>query len=242
MSALCIGPCRPAEFGGPRAAGVGGHLCDVCADRFAEHLREIAGWWPDLLDRLGHESGDAMSEKVKGTRPIGLVLNETVSDGMADVTSWLMFVARLVIDERDVRAPTILSVPSLATWLADWHAPWLTAHPDAALVQALADEAAEHAKKCQRLAAPSGARKLELPLPCVEYVQLTVDSDRIPCPGTMHAWVAPDSTRLPDLVCSEDKNHRVDPATWSRPTFRKRFDRDAAHRLAAAILDQRTGT
>lgn len=241
MSALCLGPCRPAKHGGPRAPLPGSHLCQTCETRLAEHLRDIAGWWPALTDRLGRDSADAMAEKVKGTRAVGLVLNETVSDGMAEIQSWVLFVARLVIDERDVRAPTVLSVPSIAAWLADWHAVWLASHHDPDLASAIAHEAKSNADRCARLAAPTGARKLELPLRCTEHTTTDL-GERVPCAGTMHAWVSTGASMLPDLVCGLDDTHRVDPATWTRPTFRKRWDAKASADLVRALLDQQTGT
>ena len=193
MSALCIGPCRPAEHGGPRQAGKGGRLCDACQQHLYDHLRAIDDTWPDLLDRLAREGSSAMSEKVKGSKSPGLVLNERVSDTMREVASWLLFVTRLVCDEREVSPPEDQSPPVLARWLASRHVSWLASHHDEQLVAALADEADEHARSCIRVAYPDGSR-------------------------------------------------RVDPATWSRPTFRKRWDAKASHDLVRALLDQPTGT
>ena len=213
MSALCIGPCRPAEHGGPRQAGKGGRLCDACTEKLGEHLCEIGDVWPDLLDRLATEGSSAMSEKVKGSKSPGLVLNERVSDAMREAAAWLLFVTRLVVDERDVHPPADQSPASLALWLGKWHALWLASHHDESLVAALAQEADEHAHACRRAAYPSGTRSFVVG-PCTEHYT-GEDGSRLECTGTMTAVIRDSDSLLPsELRCDGPEPHHLAPSEW----------------------------
>lgn len=213
MSALCLGPCRAAEFGGPRQAGKGGRLCDVCAEKLGQHLEDIAEVWPDLLDRLAREGSSAMGEKVKGSKSPGLVLNERVSDTMREAAGWLLFVTRLVVDERSVHPPQDRSPASLASWLGKWQASWLASHHDEQLVAALAEEADQHAHACRRAAYPSGTRSFAVG-PCTEHYTGD-DGSRLPCTGTMTAVIRDGDSLLPsELRCDGPEPHHIPPSEW----------------------------
>jgi Helix-turn-helix domain len=213
VSALCLGPCRAAEYGGPRQAGRGGRLCDVCADHLKEHLQQIADAWPDLIERLATEGSSAMSEKVRGSKSPGLVLNERVSDGMREVAGWLLFVARLVCDERQMHAPQDQDPASLAEWLSKWHSSWLATHHDEQLVADMTREADAHAHTCRRLAYPNGTRTFAVG-PCTEHMT-GEDGSRLPCTGTMTAILRDSDSLLPsELRCDGPEPHSIPPRLW----------------------------
>lgn len=235
MSALCLGPCRPDAHGGPRQTR-GGRLCDVCRERMWEHLQQITEAWEDLTARLAREGSSAMSEKVGGSKEPGLVLNDKVSDVMRDVTAWLWFVTRVIMEEKKGAVePTNQTPPGLARWIGRSHVDWIATHPDEQLVADIAGEAKDHASKCRRAAYPTGARRLDLPeVRCVDH-STGEDGSRLPCGGTMFVVLVPQSSVMPDLVCSEDEAHRVEPSTWARPQWRRQLDPDAAVALARRI-------
>lgn len=211
--ALCLGPCRPAAHGGPRVVEPGSHLCFACTLHLADDLNAIASAWDDLTARLVSE-GSGQAERVSGSTTPGLVINETTSNVMRDVTAWIWFVAKLVLDEREhSKAPADQGVPHLARWLADLHARWLSAHPDADLAAAFAVEAHDHARAVKRAAYPSGARIFPIG-PCTETVTPDVGS-AIPCPGKLYARISDAADVLPSsLQCDGEAHHSFAPHEW----------------------------
>jgi hypothetical protein len=228
--ALCVGPCRPAAHGGPRQIVAGSHLCEVCRDTFAEDLNRIADAWADLSRRLGQADGNPLSEKVDGSQDFGLVINEHVSDVIHEVTAWVWFTTRVVVDERGTGSPSERAVPALLRWLSQWHVDWLSAHKDADLAGAFAIEAHELVKTVRRTAYPSGARRIDLPVQCSEKVCEPDDGPCVPCAGRMYVMV------VPDLVCSLDSTHRMTPAAWTRSSWRKHMDPAAVEALTRHII------
>ncbi len=237
--ALCTsGVCRPDDHGGPRRAAFHSHICDTCADHLQQQMTGIADAWPDLQERLGTEQQPGR-EKVTGSKDPGLILNEATSDVMRAVTDWTWFLARALLDEKDVRVKD-QDTPSLLAWLATWHLPWLTHLPDQAMQTAVCEEGRELARRVKRVAYPSGARRVDIPsLRCVEHTT-TDQGERVPCEGTMFVIVQPGiDMEMPDMVCTVDETHTVDPATWQRRGFRAaKLNEDASRELWRAL----TGT
>lgn len=235
MSALCVGDCRPADHGGPRQAEHGRHLCSVCVDRMWENLHGIAKVWSDLEARLGTEQSGAMTTRVMSSPDRGLVINEAVSTTIREVRAWLEFVARMVIDERNLSAgPKDQTAPGLAKWLAR-HVDWLGKHPDESMASSLSIEAAQHHRDVKRRAYPSGVRRMDFEqIHCTEHSTSDL-GERVPCEGTMYAMILPWTSGCPDLTCTVDQTHQVEPATWMRPGWKRHLDPAAAARFLGKI-------
>lgn len=236
MTALCVGDCRPPTKGGPRQSAHGQHLCSVCVDRMWENLHAIAEAWPDIEARLGVESSASQNSRVQSTPTPGLTINEAVSNTMGQARAWLEFVARVVVDERNLTAgPPDQTAPGLATWLASSHIDWLGRHPDEQMAASFSLEAAAHHRDVKRAAYPSGARRLDLPkLRCVEH-DTSVEGERVPCDGTLYAMILPWSTTMPDLICTVDSTHEVEPGTWLRPGWKRHIDPASVARLLGRV-------
>lgn len=226
---LCLNPhCRPEEHGGPRRTEAA-WFCPTCIGKARVHLHAIADSWADLEDALMQGCG-AMGEPVKGSRDVGLVLNEQASTARAKATADLWAYSRIVFDwaddaDRSIASPIDQSVPGLARWIADRHLDVFTRHAGRTTAVAFMGDVWDIAKSVRKAAYPSGARKVETGLRCVEHATGS-DGDRIPCDGTMRAWVVPQAVTLPDLVCSEDGQHRIDPATWQRTGWKRAHSGD----------------
>lgn len=241
---LCINPrCRKPEEGGPRRA-FNAWFCPPCIDTTTTHLHDIANAWDDLEEALMHSEagrdGEQGKTKNAGKGATGIVINERAVHARTKASALAWFLIRDILDRYDedgrtLTLPADQTTPSLYRWLASWHINGFATHPgDEFAIEVFVDIA--RARRDVRAAAyPTGARKFGTGLPCVEHIT-TVDGDRAPCPGTMHAWVGPQTAALPDLVCSEDRTHKVDPVTWRRAGLRgATLDPAAATRLANAL-------
>lgn len=199
-----------------------------------DHLLAIADTWPDLLDRLGRE-GRAGGEKVKGTRPVGLVINEKVSDAMAELTAWVGFLAHVLIDETDWTPPPGGGVPTTLANIARERIGHFTAHPDEMLRLSFFEDAQTMRRLAERAAYPSGRRWIPLHIACLEH-GTSDQGERIVCPGEYRVLLDPEKPGLiPDMVCEVDPSHRISPLDWQRAARKSGFD--PAHireRLAVA--------
>jgi len=238
---LCINPqCRPEDHGGPRRTERA-WFCPACIEKASEKLHAIADAWADLEDVIV-STGGAGSEPVKGTKDVGLVLNEKASTARAKTSADLWAYARMVLewgDEhgRNMTGPAKSTIPALAQWLADWHLSVLTVHAGRYSAVAFMEDVWSDARAVRAAAYPTGARKVPTGLRCTEHVT-GVDGDRLPCPGQMVAWVRPQASTLPDLVCEDDRTHVVDPATWQRVGWKRAhatLDPGAMLRLAERL-------
>lgn len=238
---LCQSPhCRPADHGGPRRTNRA-WVCDVCIDRAREqlgwgwtdkrgrHQPGIAEMWPDLQDNLARAERTAdpdQGHQKNGGKAHGTGLNEAVSEAMRAATAHIWFLTRVTLDladedKRTLRLPSAQDTPSLAGWLADWHVDALVSRPGMLTALAIIEDTASIHTQVRRAAYPSGARKVETGMACTEHTT-TPDGARTPCPGAMVAWVHTGMDHTPDLVCTEDDTHRVDPATWQRAGWKAR--------------------
>lgn len=221
---LCINPgCRPVDHGGPRRTERA-WFCPVCVEKAGEHLHFIADSWDDLEDALARSSS-ATSEPVKGTREVGLDLNEKASAARRKATADIWAYARIVFDwadevDRSIASPRDQTTPGLARWIADWHLSVFTVHAGRSTALAFIEDVWAIRRAVKSGAYPSGARKVETGLRCTDHIT-SVEGERVECQGTMHAWVVPQASNLPDLVCSEDDQHRLDPATWQRAGWKR---------------------
>lgn len=236
---LCIGRCRPENEGGPRETGRRSWFCPTCADKARAKLLEVANTWPMLVDALAHPDGarDESGKQKHGMVSVGLVLNERVSDVMRGVGNGITFYTRVVMFERDATPPEDQSTPNLARWLATWHVDYFLTHEDEGIAAALVDDAHGYARMVRTTAFPSGAKRLETGVLCVEHATSEA-GERTPCSGMLYVVTRPGVGVLPDLVCSDDDTHRVDPATWCRSRWQARhgrFNEAAARRLIETL-------
>ena len=224
-AALCVAAsCRTPDRGGPRKAIPKSHLCDQCEDKLRANLRDITTAWPDLEAALTR-TGAAHTERVGGTRPIGLVLNEAASDARRAATETIAFIARIVVDERPAK-PHGTTVPEWAAWVAYAHVPWLARHHDADLVHAITDDVRHTRARVHAAAYPTGVHLAKATLPRCDQHTTDDTGARTPCPGQMTAVVGLDV--MPDLICDHDPTHRIGPDIWERQAWK----RDARRSMA----------
>lgn len=240
---LCLNAhCRPEEFGGPRRTELA-WFCPTCIGKARDHLRYVADSWDDLEQAL-MRGGGAMGEPVKGSRDVGLVLNEQASAARTKAAADLWAYARIVFDwadeaDRSIASPSDQTVPGLAVWLATRHVDVFAKHVGRSTASAFMDDVWAMSSLVRKAAYPSGARKVETGLRCVEH-GTSPDGERVSCMGEMRAWVVPHAVVLPDLVCSEDQTHRIDPATWQRQGWKRAhagdLDANGVARLAGKLI------
>lgn len=194
----------------------------------------IADAWPDLLVRLGRDS-TAPDEKVRGTRPVGLVINEHVSQTMQDVTTWANFLARVLVDETDWTPPPGADTPTLLADIARRRIGHFTEHEDEGLRLSFYDDVASMRQQVQRAAYPSGRRWVPLHVACLEH-DTTDLGERVPCEGEYRVLLDPDRPGVvPDMVCELDPSHRISPLDWQRAARKSGYDPEQIReRLAAA--------
>lgn len=195
-----------------------------------DDLLAIAAAWPDLEDRLGREGGgpsDGMPRAVTPTR--GLVINEHISEIMREVREWVAFLGRQLVDETDWRT-TSTHTGDILTDIARNRIGFFTAHQDEQMQHAFHDDAKHYRRVVTQAAYPDGYRTLDTRIPC-EHVYNPECTCRgmdetpgcqhnQPCTGTYK--VRPDGQRMPDLVCSVDRTHRLDPGVWSRVSWQNK--------------------
>ncbi len=90
-------------------------------------LRKVVNFHHESEHELT-SSAHGLRERVSGSRPMGITLDESVLALRSRITELLTSWARLVIEERGVAAPRNRSVPGLAEFLGR-HLSWLTEHP-----------------------------------------------------------------------------------------------------------------
>ena len=238
--------CRPEDHGGPRQT-LRAWFCPTCIDKWRAKLREMAAMWPDLEVALTRPEPSALAKDEQGRQKrglgsTGLALNDRASDAMRDVGQYAIFLARVLLDERDVRPPARTDPPSLLRWVADWHLDFFAAHDDEALAQGVLDDAHEYARAGRKVAYPTGARRIDTGIACVAHTTSDL-GERIPCTGTLYGVAVPGTTTyatLPDLVCTDDYTHRVEPATWRSPKWQARRTMSAWAGTPPATRSQRS--
>ena len=221
---LCINPrCRPEDHGGPRRTEHA-WFCPVCIDHAREALDFIADSWADLEEAIV-QSRVSVGDPVKGSRDVGLVLNEAASNARHRATADIWAFARIVFDwaddaDRSIASPSDQSIPGLARWIANRHLDVFTKHAGRLTAESFIGDVREIRSAVRRAAYPSGARKVETGLRCTEH-GTSDQGERVECVGEMVAWVVPQAVTLPDLVCTEDNTHRLDPSTWQRAGWKR---------------------
>lgn len=244
---LCINPrCRREDEGGPRRTERAWY-CNACIDRAGKQLTDIADLWDDLEEALTGSGAIFGSEQGKtknaGKGATGLEVNEAAVTARRAATAHVWAFARIVFDwadslDRSIAGPRHQTTPEVARWLAKWHVNVFAVHAGRTTALAFIEDTHDVKRAVWSAARPTGARKVETGIPCVDHA-VTELGERVPCPGLMVTWVGPETERLPDLVCSVDKAHRVDPATWQAAGWKRAHARPmneaAMARLAHAM-------
>ena len=246
--ALCVNPrCRkPGPDGQPtpgRPTGGRSNICPDCEDRVRLDLDAVADTWTDLEAALTslHTSG----EPVRGTPDPGIALNEHVSEVMRDVEATLAFYGRRVIDERGMSYPLgEPTPPQLARWLGRTHLPWLAAHPDQCVAEALVDDAARLRRRCWAAAYASATHHTTLPFRCTDTTTPPDDTDADPVPSgppcgalVSVTWIEGEPMR--DAVC--ERGHVIPPSTWMRTQWaikHAQIDEGAARAMLTAAVNR----
>jgi len=192
-----------------------------------DDMLAIADAWPDLQARLGREGlhgSDGMPKPV--TRIVGLIINEFVSDTMREISDWVWFLVRVLVDETDWQAPKDHDTPALLACIARTRVGHFTAHPDKSFGEAFTDDAKRLRALATRVAYPDGYRTLNTRIPC-EFHDTSDTGGRIVCRGTYTVRPLRDDT-MPDLICSTDRSHRISPDVWSRSGWKRSHERVSA--------------
>jgi hypothetical protein len=199
-----------------------------------DDMLAIADTWPDLLDRLATSSSGPKNDRVSGTVPTGLVINETVSDVMGEVRAWAQFLTRVLMEETTWE-PHDTGTDDLLRDIARHRIGHFTAHADEGLREAFHDDARHMRYKVEHAAYPSGKKRIPLHVHCCETTT-TVLGARVPCPGQYTATLNPDMPGLiPDMICDHDPGHRITPVEWQRAARKSAFDPTAMRRMLGAI-------
>lgn len=146
-------------------------------------------------------SAHGLRERVSGSRPTGITLDESVLALRSRITELLTSWARLVIEERGVAAPRNCSVPGLAEFLGR-HLSWLTEHPAGPDFDR---EVAALMRSCHTLREETRSARRELG-GCPEPG----------CSGTLYAVLGPTESAPgrpgSSVVC--DQGHAFAPHDW----------------------------
>lgn len=199
-------------------------------------LLEIADTWPALTARLrpGSSADRSGVHVAPSSRP---PIDVHVSDVVAEVTEWAHFLAHVLMDETDWR-PDDTSMPALARGLAE-RVGHFTEHPDEQLALAFTDDAKRLAHLVRSTALPTGRRTVRVGLRC-EMHDTSPLGERVACTGWYTLVLDPDKPGyIPDLVCTQDGQHRITPDEWQRAYRRTAMRPEAAAALIARLRDAR---
>lgn len=183
-------------------------------------LEWLADAWTDLLDRLGREQPAPDGQPRPATRAVGLVINERVSQVMAEVTGYAWQLAHvLAVESTGFTLSRDRDTPMVLTAVAG-RVGFFTEHPDPTVSRGVPERAALLRRQVTRTAYPDGVRTVQLPAyRCPERL-LDEDGRHVACRG--HWTIRPmPSGSLGDMVCSDDPEHRTPPSVWLRMVRRR---------------------
>ena len=214
----------------------GSTLTSAQAGRLTSDMSYIVNAWPDLLDRLAREGTSAISGMPKAkVYSNGLVLNEHISDTMREVSDWVWFLARVLLDETDWIPPKDHDTPILLAAIARTRIGHFTHHTDAQLALAVSDDARRLRGKVERAAYPSGVKVIPVHVLCLEH-GVSDMGERVACCGEYTVRLDPEMPGLiPDMICSQDNGHRITPEQWQRAARKTSMNIEAMTRLLAAV-------
>ncbi len=200
----------------------------------------IVTMWPALLRRLGEKGGGDQSgvRVAPGSKP---PTDLHVSDVIAEITSWAYSLARNLRDEVTVErdgkaepwAPNIAAMPDVLDEIARWRVGHFTEHEDEFFALAVADDAKDYRAKVRNLLAPTGARKIDLRVACLDH-GTNDQGERVVCAGQYWTMLVP-GQELGEMICSDDEQHRLSVAAWQAAQRRGTLDPEAVRRIVAKI-------
>lgn len=239
LPTFCVAPgCvhkTTDDAAGPRFAVEGTDLCNWHHARFPRILKDLADLWPELERALYKNTGAVSNTRVQksGITDLAQSWNPHVTEVMADLADWTMFMVRTVLRERPLpttfvhdddvgrsvteyvrglHADTRPRVALIALALHD--ARWLSGYPS--LGPAFLADAIEHRFTVQRALGSESVRRVGLKgAVCGEVV---VDDEllgELTCMAPMVAILTPED-RPSSLRCSvHPKTHRAyRPDEW----------------------------
>lgn len=173
-------------------------ICQTCAAEVSATVRSLAEDYDECVDMLDRRPG-WLSERVSGTRRIGISLSETAMAVRGDIVAILASWCALVAEEAGVPSAGSADVTVMATYL-DEHLPWLATHP---AVDDFADEITTLLADARRVLDPTPAKRVQLGV-CAEP-----DCDRTVA-ATVYA--APGERQRRPVSCSA--GHALPPRQW----------------------------
>lgn len=156
-----------------------------------------------------------------------------VSAVIEEVHGWAIFLARVLIDEIEWVPPKPATTETLLADIALARCGHFTEHPDEALALGVLDDARRLRHLVRRTIAPTGRRKIELGVACMDHGTSDL-GERVACRGSYFTWLTPDEY-LQDMICSHDPMHRMTPLEWQRAQRRGTFDKRAMEDLVRAM-------
>lgn len=222
----------PCQCGKPVHDGV---LCPQCGDDLRNRLRLIADRWTDLEAALtSSEPGGEKGRTKNGMIEVGTTLNEAAAKARRACTDVVWFMLQVLRDDLDsarrpfTPPPTSVNrsqddTPALALWLATWHVGHFTHDADPESAAEIVGDVRRAEELTYVVCVKGRERKVPTGLPC-EGHSTSDTGERVKCGGVMSATLG---DRMPDLVCSEDRTHRIPPDVWSR-NYWKRAHTDPA--------------
>lgn len=215
-------PCRCG-----RPITDGAHLCADCVALVYRDLDRIADRWPDLTDALGStEKTDRVGQghTKRGMITTGTPLNEAVSRAMRQCRDALTFALQVINEDhtdtgRTFTPPRFAHAGETAAYLRDWQIPHLTATTARETAEEIATDL--HRAESATWRALNPTRWMAV-TGCTAHTT-TDTGTRAECGGTL--WAKLDTGTMPDLICDTDPIHVIEPGTWERAGWKRRFGR-----------------
>lgn len=174
-----------------------------------------------------------------------------VADVRTELALWVRFLARVLMEEVMVErriptpwanagthagpwAPPTLDTGELVRHIAEERIGHFLAHKDEHLRIEFLDDAERLSSLARRTAWPSGARWLRTGIDCTEHDTSDM-GERVVCRGEYRVFMLPGQEAMPNMVCSEDQEHRITPLEWQRAQRRRPMNAQAAVRFVTTL-------
>lgn len=238
-TALCASEhCRPAKHGGPRRTVPRSVLCDVCIQRTWEDLQAVAKLWDQTtLELVRHGS---RSERAAPGPSTGIDMVEPIMRRRGQVKAGLSFWVMVLLDDNRIgRSPSIDDIPRMATLIAT-HLDHLTHHEEERLQLDIRHGAHEMKRSLRKCLGFDPTKRVDTGIRCTEHVTDDM-GQRVPCAGTYTYTVHERMDGFPDLVCTDDEEHRVTPEGFRRVARRPelldgRIERHLVSKFQAIVV------
>ena len=200
--------CQAATCGKhPREALPGTTVCHYCEQRAYDNLQALARTWAalDLALTLNTPGGD-LGERITGTSSRPAPANLSVIEAREHIGGTLTFwVARIMETAPTLKVPSA-DPPAQARWVASNLDHLTRKAMDDSWPESICVDARDLARLAHRTAYPDGSRRFTTGVPCRET----------DCPGHLVTRVTEAMPTIPDLWCTENPKHRVQPSEFRR--------------------------